>query len=137
MAGVYHSAVHLFVYGTLLPETGNERAGLLAGAECLGPATIRGQLYNVGEYPAVVPGGEDDVHGQVFRVPDILLPVLDAVEFCTGDPPGKDDLFRRMRLPARLEGGGVYECVVYVWRRGLEGLTEIPHGDFLRFLGVR
>lgn len=68
----------------------------------MGEGTVRGTLYDVGAYPALLLGGEGEVEGEVWRCPVSLLGVLDRYE---GTEEG---LFRRVAV----EVGG-RACWVY------------------------
>jgi gamma-glutamylcyclotransferase (GGCT)/AIG2-like uncharacterized protein YtfP len=94
---------HLFAYGSLKsPYTGAART-LLAGCERIGEAIIRGTLYDLGEFPALLLDGSDPVPGVLWRCPADRLADLDAYE-------GVDSgLFRR--VAARVSG---HACWVYV-----------------------
>ncbi len=71
-----------FFYGTLKDRS------LLAGAvgeipvRSVGEGTVRGTLYDTGEYPALVLGGTCDVSGELFEVGDFeaVARRLDAYE---------------------------------------------------------
>lgn len=97
-------AFHLFVYGTL--KSGSAPAavrGLLREAERVRAAVIRGTLFDVGDYPALLLSGDHEVRGEIWRCPADLLPVLDQYE-------GTDDgLFRRVAI--EVDGTA---CWVYV-----------------------
>ncbi len=74
----------LFCYGTLMQ--GECRFPILKqlGFTTVSPATTRGQLFNLGPYPALVTATNDDgiVHGELFSLtdPPIVLKRLDEVE---------------------------------------------------------
>ncbi|HSH44436.1 MAG TPA: gamma-glutamylcyclotransferase family protein [Longimicrobiales bacterium] len=94
---------HLFVYGSLRSGARTLGRELLAECELVGPATVRGTLYDVGDYPTLLLGGDDVVEGEVWRCPATLLRVLDRYE---GTVEG---LFRRAAV--RADG---HACWVYV-----------------------
>lgn len=82
---------YLFVYGTL--RSGAEANERLRGCVRVGPATVRGTLYDIdGEFPALVLAGTDAVHGEIWRCPARRLYELDEYE---GVP---ERLFRRVAL---------------------------------------
>jgi gamma-glutamylcyclotransferase (GGCT)/AIG2-like uncharacterized protein YtfP len=91
------SCVILFVHGTL--KRGGRAHARLAGAEFLGEARTlpHYRVYDLGCYPGLV---RDDVNGlsvagELWRVPDAMLPGLDEYE-------GAPELFARG--PIDLEG---------------------------------
>jgi molybdenum cofactor guanylyltransferase len=68
----------IFVYGTLL--AGESNHGLLAQAEFWGVDRLpNAQLYNLGEYPMILPGS-GIVTGEVYRVTAGILAQLDILE---------------------------------------------------------
>ena len=60
---------YLFVYGTLLPELAPAKmAKAVARLKLVGTATIRGRLYDLGNYPGARLGGGGRIRGRVFEV---------------------------------------------------------------------
>src|SRR5262249_36826380 len=95
-----HGVMHPFAYGTLLG--GRRPAAIARTAErlaVLGPATVRGRLYDLGEYPGLVlDPAANEVHGTICTVPDeAVLAALDAYEGFEPDAPARS-LF--VRTPA-------------------------------------
>ena len=90
---------YLFAYGTLRTDA----AGLLNGCQRVGTGTVRGTLYDLGSYPALLLAGDDPVPGVIWRCPYPLLRELDRYE---GTEEG---LFRR--IGARV---GDFPCWIYV-----------------------
>jgi gamma-glutamylcyclotransferase (GGCT)/AIG2-like uncharacterized protein YtfP len=92
----------IFLYGTLRRGGGADH--LLRGCTPLGPATVRGRLYDLGTYPALVldPAGHP-VHGEVWECPAQLVGELDRYE---GTAVG---LFERVEVAIRRK-----PCQVYV-----------------------
>ena len=68
----------LFAYGSLLE--GEVDHGLLAGAECLGPARTPPEYYLVElqGFPALIPGGLLSVVGELYRVDRKVLLAIDV-----------------------------------------------------------
>jgi gamma-glutamylcyclotransferase (GGCT)/AIG2-like uncharacterized protein YtfP len=96
---------NLFTYGTL--RRGDAAAGLLADCEHVGPAVVRGILYDLdGRFPALVLYGSAAVEGEIWRCPPALLPRLDEYE---GTGAG---LFRRVAVEAETADGAV-PCWIY------------------------
>jgi gamma-glutamylcyclotransferase (GGCT)/AIG2-like uncharacterized protein YtfP len=129
----------LFVYGSLLP--GHEPAGMAAVCRRLNflePATIRGQLFDLGPYPGVIIGNGADgiVHGELAEVDcDDTWRALDQYEGCPRAGEG-DGLFRRVRTVAALESGESVECWVYVYDRGLSRARRIEGGCWRTYRGL-
>jgi gamma-glutamylcyclotransferase (GGCT)/AIG2-like uncharacterized protein YtfP len=107
-AGTLEPNELIFFYGTL--RTGGGREGILAGCSHVGPASVRGHVYDLGEFPALVLGSDSEVRGELWVCPRETLLALDTYE---GVAAG---LFRRVR--ARVAGSDSW---VYVAGPALEG----------------
>jgi gamma-glutamylcyclotransferase (GGCT)/AIG2-like uncharacterized protein YtfP len=83
--------VLLFVYGTL--RRGGSNHARLEGCRFRRPATVRGSLYDLGAYPALVLGTAGEVQGEIWCCPPETLLALDAYEGV------HEELFSRVRLP--------------------------------------
>lgn len=91
-------------------------------AEFLGERRVPGfVMYNLGRYPAVVPG-KGELVGELYRVPDPqTLHVLDHAEGVFDDPP----LYARVQI--QLDDGPVW---LYQYERSVDGCQRIPSGDW-------
>jgi gamma-glutamylcyclotransferase (GGCT)/AIG2-like uncharacterized protein YtfP len=114
--------MQLFVYGTLKESS---RLGVLLGPSIrwrvIGPARVRGTLYDCGEYPALVTRSADGVvTGLLLEFEDDrALPQLDAYE-------GVDSgLYVRERMQVKLENGRRRTAWGYVYNRPIAGLRRI------------
>jgi gamma-glutamylcyclotransferase (GGCT)/AIG2-like uncharacterized protein YtfP len=129
----------LFIYGTLrhdaatLPEGKEVAALLVRHSTALGAARLRGRLYRVADYPALV---RDDaagwVTGELIRLdePEMLLPLLDTYEETGQGFPAPQEYVRVM---ADVEGpDGPVHAWVYEYGRNVNGLPLIASGDFLK-----
>ncbi|MEO5509140.1 MAG: gamma-glutamylcyclotransferase family protein [Longimicrobiales bacterium] len=97
---------NLFAYGTLRDASND--AGLLSGCTRVGNASVRGTLYDLVDFPALMMYGETTITGTVWCCPAALLPALDANEAMA------DGLFRRSATAVRLDNGDELPCWVYV-----------------------
>jgi gamma-glutamylcyclotransferase (GGCT)/AIG2-like uncharacterized protein YtfP len=119
----------LLVYGTLRPDAvtalgAEERARLAAESVIVGPATIRGRLFDLGAYPGLLAGPvgprrrrcRDPVGGVLLRLPrpQAAFRWLDAYEGVLGAP---DDEYVRVVRPVVTAGGRRMVSWVYVLRR--------------------
>jgi gamma-glutamylcyclotransferase (GGCT)/AIG2-like uncharacterized protein YtfP len=131
------SCPNLFVYGTLLSEFANPYARRLRKqAVLLGPARMRGRLYNLGAYPGMKRSLEpaDWVRGELYRLdqPLKLLGFLDAYEVC--DP--RDGAFRefeRITAAAHLVRGRCMAAWVYLYGRPVDRAWRVAGGDYVAF----
>jgi gamma-glutamylcyclotransferase (GGCT)/AIG2-like uncharacterized protein YtfP len=94
------------VYGTLL--SGGPNHHLLAGSQSAGPVRTSAsfELVDLGEYPALVPGGGTAVCGELYFVTDEVKTVLDDLE-------GHPDFYKRTTIT--LEDG--WEAEAYLLDR--------------------
>ncbi|MDR5804684.1 MULTISPECIES: gamma-glutamylcyclotransferase [unclassified Caballeronia] len=130
---------YVFVYGTLRAGEANDinRAAErhdLATPEYLGAAHVRGHLFDFGAYPGLVL--DDDtgapIRGDIFRIEESLVPVLDEIEEVY---PGVEGLFRSHRMHVEVELDGTrtrIDCLMYpVSAQSVAGLPKISSGDWL------
>ncbi len=134
---------YLFVYGTLREDVGNEMYHVLAKhAVLVGAATVRGELYNLGEYPGLVPRQHtaDQIKGELYEIgTDALehtLSVLDDYEGVGPEDPLPHE-YRRELVHVTLDNGRQLDAWAYVLNRSIEGLGRIRSGDFAEWRGSR
>lgn len=76
---------YLFLYGTLMqPESDEEVALVVNRLHRIGAASVRGRLYDLGDYPGAVvdPSANTSVRGELVELPEdeSVLHVLDRYE---------------------------------------------------------
>lgn len=124
----------LFVYGTLrraCPTGAHQK--YLANAEFVDKGSVRGLLYRVSYYPALVLDQTGDpVIGEIYRLCDShQLARLDAYEECTYPAlPGQE--YQRCLVEVESGQGKRYSAWVYTYLRSLASLPLIASGDFLK-----
>ena len=118
------SSVRVFVYGTL--RKGELRHHLLEHKRFLGEAIAEGfVLYDLGDYPGMVPG-EGRVVGEVYEVSWEFLRTLDRVE-------GTPHLYRRETIEVCLESGQKLQGVfTYIYNGSTADYKIIKSGDWKR-----
>ncbi|MFM9851077.1 MAG: gamma-glutamylcyclotransferase [Hyphomicrobiaceae bacterium] len=118
---------HLFVYGTLMSAADGARLGKAQRARLqregtsLGAATIKGHLYDLRRYPALVAFPNDVAHGEVFRLanPPSSFVWLDKYEDVV---PGREtNDYERVVRPVWLANGEEISAWVYLY------LAEVPN----------
>ncbi len=96
----------IFVYGTLQRGQVREHSWPRPPVS-IEFATVRGALYDLGPYPALVPG-DDTVGGELWHIAEcdiaVTLAALDRIE---GYANRKDDLYRRVIVECRTAAGSV------------------------------
>jgi gamma-glutamylcyclotransferase (GGCT)/AIG2-like uncharacterized protein YtfP len=112
--------VRLFVYGLLL--AGEREHALLAGSTLIGPVRTKAEFYlvDLGVYPALVPGGQVSVVGELYLVSKATRFELDVKRQCPV-------LFQRIRVT--LEDGS--EAEAYAMREEqVRGKRRLKLGDW-------
>lgn len=126
------SEAWLFVYGTLRPDHGGMVARRLEReATLVGPASVDGLLYRIADYPGLVPGGNAEVAGDLYRLSDPVptLAWLDDYEECSLAFPQPWE-FRRALIPV-VTRQGVVDAWTYLYARNVATFERIEGGDFL------
>ncbi|MDP9371083.1 MAG: gamma-glutamylcyclotransferase [Chloroflexota bacterium] len=121
----------LFVYGTL--KRGRFNHPLLAPyARAVEPASIRGELYDVGLYPALV-AGEGTVRGELVRLaaPD-LSRVLTILDWLEDYRPGDEErsMYLRRVIEVHTANGARERAYAYFYNRDVASLPRIAGGEW-------
>jgi gamma-glutamylcyclotransferase (GGCT)/AIG2-like uncharacterized protein YtfP len=109
----------LFVYGTLHPDRAPAAiAPAVRTFRRLGPATVPGRLYDLGEYPGIHLNVPDPqlIPGTLFHLPEdpAILAQLDAYEGFDPAFPAQS-LFLRQLTSATLPDGTTLACWIYLY----------------------
>ncbi len=119
------------VYGSLLrAEGGLSALGAAALLAYIGPAQIRGELFDLGDYPGLcwdgqTPRGQVGVAGELFAIRDSsVLAILDDYEGCGSGSARPDNSvgFQRRRVPLIQP---TVEAWVYLYYGSVIGLPRI------------
>lgn len=112
----------VFVYGTL--RAGGSNHFRMSDAVPLGPGTVRGRLYRVDWYPALLLDPDAGaVCGELYLVPHDALAALDAFE-------GAE--YRRVRVAVIPENGGdAAEAWIWEYLEPVDESRRITHGDWI------
>lgn len=123
--------ISVFVYGTLLVGEPNHRVAkpyLLS----VRPGRVRGRLYDVGAYPALVlDEAGREIEGEWFELTDEGLEEMDWLEGYRG--PGHENHYERVWVRDATED---LEGWVYVWKDS-RGRPEIPVGAWREWRAAR
>lgn len=127
---------HLFVYGTLSPRHAPpEIAATVRRLRPVGRASVRGRLYDLGEYPGAVlsKNSRSLIRGEVFELPgdQSTLTSLDNYE---GFEPAKPNssLFVRRTWPVTLDDGTRLRCWIYVYNGDMKRAQPVHSGRYRR-----
>lgn len=115
----------LFVYGTL--KSDQIRASMWPHPPLrIAPATTRGELYDLGDYPAMKEG-KDLVSGEVWELRPEHMPatleVLDAIEGYRNQP---GDLYKRVAVDCELHSGETVRAFTYHYSAQLDQALRVP-----------
>lgn len=123
----------LFVYGTLRAGGSNDIARLVPAARLLGAGRMRGALFDLGTYPAMLfDAVAGFVRGEVYAIPDQGWARLDALEEVV-DAANPDGEYFRIVAPVACDDGTRMACQVYVANPARLDLTRlIAGGDWMR-----
>ncbi len=132
----------LFVYGTLKSTYtgrfgGDKRDRLHRESRMLGPAQLRGRLYDLGRYPGIVDTSEpgEIVHGELVALTDPTRTFiwLDAYEGIVSGTSSASEYRRELRGVYLLDAvgrpvGPATQAWVYIYARDLGGARLVPSG---------
>jgi len=125
----------LFVYGTLRAGCGRAHHDFLGATTALGPASLRGALYDVGRYPAAVIGDAMYlIHGELYdlRGDTDLLARLDAYEECSAEFTEPREY--RREIVEVTQNQRIRPAWAYLYNRPTHGLPRIESGDYRQYL---
>lgn len=125
----------LFVYGTLRSSCNHPmHRKLLRNASLLGNASLSGRLYDLGNYPGLIPGSNAryTVQGELYQLvnPGLLLATLDRYEGCHSRASGPPE-YRREILEVNDHSGESCMAWVYVYNWPVKKQQLIRSGDYL------
>ncbi len=134
-ACVMRPGAKLFVYGTLRQGYAHPMAAFLANhSVTVTPATYKGRMYAIGDYPGVIPSMQttDQVKGEVFALlqPVDVFAALDDYEECS-QAHAFPHAYARIQTRVNTLAGEVLSGVwIYLYTRDTQSLRSIPSGDF-------
>ncbi|MFJ2999118.1 MULTISPECIES: gamma-glutamylcyclotransferase [Enterobacterales] len=112
--------MRIIVYGSLRRKQGNSH--WMTNAQWLGEHELEGyQIYNLGHYPAAIPG-EGTVHCEVYRINSSILAELDELKSNTRD-------YKRELIQTPY--GSAW---IYLYKHSVDGYPRIQSGDWLKRL---
>ena len=99
----------------------------------MGPARVRGRLYDFGEYPGalLVPSSKTIIQGEVFELPSTRATLKALDQYEEFDPTNKEaSLFIRTKTRARLTDGNQVDCWMYVYNADPGTAPLLADGDY-------
>ena len=135
------SSSYIFIYGALLSSLNHPMHDVLKRfAKLEGEGHIQAELYDLGQYPAVVLSENpvNRVKGEIYKISgsEKLLPVLDQYEGCNDNFP---EPFQYLRRVVKVQGddGTNVEAWVYLYNWDIARHTYIESGDYKKYVGER
>ena len=127
---------HLFVYGTLSPQHAPpEIAATVRRLRPVGGASVRGRLYDLGEYPGAIlsKSSRSVIRGEVFELPSDAQ-TLSSLDNYEGFEPGKpsSSLFVRRTSSVVMDDGTRLRCWVYVYNGDTRRALPVRDGRYTR-----
>ncbi len=129
----------LFVYGSLRSGFQHPAYAYISRYFSLsGTATVRGELYDMGEYPTAIPSGEEKwITGELYTIQkeeefSWAIGQLDDYEGINGEPD-EPQLYRRDKTTVFLNGQPV-TAWIYWFNGSVEGKPKIDCGDLLLYI---
>lgn len=126
--------MHLFVYGTLRktysPRAASAHSRFLSKAAYCGTAYIKGYLYSLGNYPALVfdENSPTQVKGEIYQIDEKTLTILDEYEEI--DPQNPNNEYQRRQIEILIDQGKRLSAWVYVMNQQPDGKELIESGDW-------
>jgi gamma-glutamylcyclotransferase (GGCT)/AIG2-like uncharacterized protein YtfP len=133
------SANQLFVYGTLRSEFNNPAYEHISSNFILmGPAKVKGRVYDLGEYPAAIPSNEETfIVGELYGLKkekdfEVAIHPLDEYE---GLYPGEAEtaLYRRELTTVYFNHQSTMAWI-YWYNHIVSGKQLIASGDVLQYI---
>lgn len=108
-------------------------SGVIAKLRLYGEGSVRGVLYDLGDYPGAVlnPASKSSVHGTGFQLPDTstVLDALDRYEDYDPASPGTSQFVRKL-CSVTLYDGAVVACWIYEFNGNTKGTPIIASGHY-------
>ena len=122
----------LFVYGTLRAGGSNDIAHIAPAARRFADARVRGRLYDLGAYPALLlDAGAPWVRGELYEVPAHAWAALDALEEPV-TPERPDGEYFKVQTEVELPDGSRPTVWIYVANPAVMRLDRlIAGGDWM------
>ncbi len=117
----------VFVYGTLRP--GGAAADKMVECRWLGPATVKGSLYQIDWYPGLILEGEGEVKGDLVLVPPDCMDQLDAYEACLPNDLQPHE-YRRVKGTVRCPDGSEKSAWIWEYQFSVDEKRCVESGDW-------
>lgn len=125
---------YLFVYGTLIKDFKHKvRQQIEAELNFISKVTVKGALYDLGNYPGLVETQTGEVKGELYGTtnPEKVFEVLDEYEGLHDEQPE----YKRKQMAVQLPDGITVKSWIYVYSQPLQpGHNKIKEGDYIAYI---
>src|SRR3954464_2714232 len=129
--------IYLFVYGSLRKGFHHPAYEYVSSYfTFVSEATVKGYLYDLGEYPAAIPAtGDDNIKGELYKAKSAedfvwAIEQLDVYEGVDAEKGEGEPLFKR-ELTEVTCGDTTIPAWIYWYNRSLANHNFIPSGDIM------
>ncbi|NBI27508.1 gamma-glutamylcyclotransferase family protein [Chengkuizengella marina] len=130
----------IFVYGSLMKKAmyGAYEHFLKGNTEKEVSGTIKGKMYVVTEYPAVIEGQNEIVGELMYINPQKYWAVLKSLDIFEEYVESRPDisLYLRKSKIVNTERNEKVEAWVYIWNHSVEDLIRVEDGDWIKYTSL-
>jgi len=126
----YGDPEYLALYGSLMRESDvQDKIGVRELLDYVGPCTLRGELYALGDWPGMIEG-DGQVAGELYRVRDVKA--FRATDELEHFDPGQPDGCKYLRRAVRLAQPDL-DAWTYIYNWPLKREPHVEHGSWSRY----
>ncbi len=126
----------IFVYGTLRANTaclGSLSKHFDRFRTAVTPATVKGVIYDLGYFPALILGGPGLVYGELHKYSNFteVIEKMDKIEgyFGFSDP---NNLYRRIKAQVAMVNPGIFSiATVYEFAHSVDSYPKVHSGTWM------
>ena len=101
----------------------------LGNSKLIGDAFTKGTLFDIGNYPALIPDGDNDIKGEIYEVDSDTLIQCDLLEGYDADNP--NSLYIREIIDVKINNKMI-RSYIYYSNFDLSKYSEIKSGDYVK-----
>lgn len=111
----HDNETYVFVYGTLKRGFGNHRVMQEAGGVYVGDATMHNmKMIGMGGIPCIDFGDGYEVKGEVYKVSNNKIHVIDILEGFSEHRTIKNNMYIRLKKDVVMEDNSIKKCYFYM-----------------------
>lgn len=122
---------YLFVYGTLQSGFKNPwQKSLSEQSIFVGPAEVKGAIYDLGEYPGAVRSEVSYIKGELYELPEDSKHLWQELDEYEGEE------YERQKAKVVLKDS-IIDVWIYWYIKSLKGKVLIKSGDYLQYMKAK